>query len=102
MDWRHVRGRYEGRRQRGDARKVAEEVQRRPLGREDGPQRSGHFHDGDPGRQMVAVLKAPVQHETGVELAKGLGRAVPPRQHPALAERAAQSEPASTAVPARR
>ena len=76
-----VRRRHVLRGQRGDARQVAEEVERGALGGEDRAQRARHLHDRVAGRHLGAVGHVPDELERGVDLPEGLDGAGPPGQH---------------------
>ena len=76
-----VGGGDEVRRQRRHARQAAEEVQRRPLGGQDRPQRPRHLEQRVARRQLVAVGGEPHLLDLGTDAPERLRRAVAARQH---------------------
>ncbi len=58
----------------GDARQVAQEVEGRALGHQDGGQGTVHGGDGLAGRDPLAVVGPPVDLHQGIDLSDRLGR----------------------------
>ena len=81
-DPRHgTRGVDEPAGERGDAREVAEEVERAALAGEHRPQRTGHLADLGPGRDRVAVVEEPLHLHRGIDLREHLVGARGTREH---------------------